>query len=227
MNETDPPQPDQDAEDAADDATSAGDIIAASAIPQDALAAKLEALLFVHSKPVSARRLAELVEITSVIPIKQALEFLARRYDETGSAFSLQNLAQGYMLTTRPEHDDLLKKLVREREAQKLSPATLEALAIIAYKQPISRTELENIRGAGVDHLVRALLDRGLVKVGDRDGSKPGAPALYVTTAEFLRAFGLKSISELPTEADLSAGAQDAGDAEVEQAEADDPGQEE
>lgn len=221
-------EPDQQPhEETADDATSAGDIIAASAIPQDALAAKLEALLFVHSKPVSARRLAELVEITSVIPVKQALEFLARRYDETGSAFSLQNLAQGYMLTTRPEHDDLLKKLVREREAQKLSPATLEALAIIAYKQPISRTELENIRGAGVDHLVRALLDRGLVKVGDRDGSKPGAPALYVTTAEFLRAFGLKSIGELPTEADLSAGAQDAGDADVEQAEAADPGQEE
>lgn len=221
-------EPDQQPhEETADDATSAGDIIAASAIPQDALAAKLEALLFVHSKPVSARRLAELVEITSVIPIKQALEFLARRYDETGSAFSLQNLAQGYMLTTRPEHDDLLKKLVREREAQKLSPATLEALAIIAYKQPISRTELENIRGAGVDHLVRALLDRGLVKVGDRDGSKPGAPALYVTTAEFLRAFGLKSIGELPTEADLSAGAQDAGDADVEQAQAADPGQEE
>lgn len=221
MNEPDQ----QPQEETADDATSAGDIIAASAIPQDALAAKLEALLFVHSKPVSARRLAELVEITSVIPIKQALEFLAKRYDETGSAFSLQNLAQGYMLTTRPEHDDLLKKLVREREAQKLSPATLEALAIIAYKQPISRTELENIRGAGVDHLVRALLDRGLVKVGDRDASKPGAPALYVTTAEFLRAFGLKGISELPTEADLSAGAQDAGDAEVEQAEAGDPGQ--
>lgn len=221
-------EPDQQPhEETADDATSAGDIIAASAIPQDALAAKLEALLFVHSKPVSARRLAELVEITSVIPIKQALEFLARRYDETGSAFSLQNLAQGYMLTTRPEHDDLLKKLVREREAQKLSPATLEALAIIAYKQPISRTELENIRGAGVDHLVRALLDRGLVKVGDRDGSKPGAPALYVTTAEFLRAFGLKSIGELPTEADLSAGAQDAGDADVEQTQAADPGQEE
>src|SRR5690606_7180121 len=125
------PQPDHATEDAADDATSAGDIIAASAIPQDALAAKLEALLFVHSKPVSARRLAELVEITSVIPVKQALEFLARRYDQTGSAFSLQNLAQGYMLTTRPEHDELLKKLVREREAQKLSPATLEALAII------------------------------------------------------------------------------------------------
>ncbi|MBX3474850.1 MAG: SMC-Scp complex subunit ScpB [Planctomycetes bacterium] len=222
MNEPDNPQ-----EETADDATSAGDIIAASAIPQDALAAKLEALLFVHSKPVSARRLAELCDIASVIPVKQALEFLGRRYDQSGSAFSLQNLAQGYLLTTRPEHDDLLKKLVREREAQKLSPATLEALAIIAYKQPISRTELENIRGAGVDHLVRNLLDRGLVKVGDRDAGKPGAPALYVTTAEFLRAFGLRSLSELPTQADLSAGESDAGEAEVEQAEADSPEQDE
>jgi len=218
MNEPDLPQ-----EEAADDATSAGDIIAASAIPQDALAAKLEALLFVHNKPVSARRLAELLDLTSVIPVKQALEYLEKRHENSGSAFTLQNLAQGYMLTTRPEHDDLLKKLVREREAQKLSPATLEALAIIAYKQPISRTDLENIRGAGVDHLVRNLLDRGLVKVGERDGSKPGAPALYVTTAEFLRAFGLKALGELPTEADLSTGTSDAGDAEVDQAQAGDP----
>lgn len=222
MNEPDQPQ-----EEAADDATSAGDIIAASAIPQDALAAKLEALLFVHSKPVSARRLAELVDLTSVIPVKQALEYLARRHEQGGSAFTLQNLAQGYLLTTRPEHDDLLKKLVREREAQKLSPATLEALAIIAYKQPIGRIELENIRGAGADHLVRNLLDRGLVKVGERDGSKPGSPALYVTTAEFLRAFGLKSLSELPTEADVSAGNPDAGDADVEEAQASNPDEEE
>ncbi len=189
----------------ADDATSAGDIIAAGAIPQDALAAKLEALLFVHSRPVSARRLSELVGITSVIPVKQALDLLTRRYSEHGSAFTLQNLAAGYQLTTRPEHDALLNQLVREREAQKLSPATLEALAIIAYKQPIGRNELENIRGAGSDHLVRALMDRGLVKVTERDTSKPGSPALYGTTAEFLRAFGLRSLSELPSEGDLAA----------------------
>lgn len=195
-----------------------------NAIPQDALAAKLEALLFVHSKPVSARRLAELAEIASVIPIRQALEFLAARYEQSGSAFSVQNLAAGYQLTTRPEHDAMLKKLVREREAQKLSPATLEALAIIAYKQPIGRAELENIRGAGADHLVRNLLDRGLIKVGERDSSKPGHAALYVTTAEFLRAFGLKSLGELPTQADLSADATEAGEADVEEASAQAPG---
>lgn len=175
------------------------------ALPQDALAAKLEALLFVHSKPVSTRRLAELVGLNSVIPVNQALELLQARYARHGSAFELQELAKGFQLTTRPEHDDLLKQLVREREAQRLSPATLEALAIIAYKQPISRGELENIRGAGSDHLVRALMDRGLVKVTERDSSKPGNPALYGTTAEFLRAFGLRAISELPTEGDLAA----------------------
>lgn len=206
----------------ADDATAAGDVIAASALPQDALAAKLEALLFVHSRPVAARRLAELVGLTSVIPVKQALELLHRRYEEMGSAFTLQELAKGYQLTTRPEHDALLGQLVRQREAQKLSPATLEALAIIAYKQPLSRNELENIRGAGSDHLVRALMDRGLVKVTERDTSKPGNPALYGTTAEFLRAFGLRSISELPQEGDLAAPDIDddeADEAEIEQAE--------
>ena len=188
-----------------DDATSAGNVIAGSAMPQDALAARLEALLFVHSRPVAARRLAELVGLTSVIPVKQALELLQSRYTEQGSAFTLQELAKGFQLTTRPEHDELLNQLVREREAQKLSPATLEALAIVAYKQPIGRNDLDNIRGAGSDHLVRSLLDRGLIKVAIRDTSKPGNPALYGTTAEFLRAFGLRSISELPSEGDLAA----------------------
>ena len=209
-----------------DDATSAGDVIAGSALPQDALAARLEALLFVHSRPVSARRLAELVGLTSVIPVKQALELLQKRYDEFGSAFNLQELAKGYQLTTRPEHDELLSQLVRQREAQKLSPATLEALAIIAYKQPLGRQELENIRGAGSDHLVRALLDRNLVKVVERDSSKPGNPALYGTTAEFLRAFGLRSISELPQEGDLAAPNidDDEDEAEIDEAEISAPG---
>lgn len=204
----------------ADDATSAGDVIAASALPQDTLAAKLEALLFVHSRPITTRRMAELVGLTSVIPVNQALELLQKRYEEMGSAFTLQELAKGFQLTTRPEHDPLLSQLVRQREAQKLSPATLEALAIIAYKQPLSRNDLENIRGAGSDHLVRALMDRGLVKVTQRDTSKPGNPALYGTTAEFLRAFGLRSISELPQEGDLAApNIDDEEEAEIEEAE--------
>lgn len=207
-----------------DDATAAGSVISGAALPQDTLAARLEALLFVHSRPVAARRLAELVGLTSVIPVKQALELLQKRYEELGSAFTLQELAQGYQLTTRPEHDELLRQLVREREAQKLSPATLEALAIIAYKQPLGRGELENIRGAGSDHLVRALLDRGLIKVAERDGSRPGAPALYGTTAEFLRAFGLRSISELPSEGDLAAPNVDEDEAEIEEAEINAPG---
>jgi segregation and condensation protein B len=170
---------------------------------------------------VAARRLAELVGLTSVIPIKQALELLQRRYDAHGSAFTLQDVAKGYQLTTRPEHYELLKQLVREREAQKLSPATLEALAIIAYKQPIGRADLDNISGAGSDHLVRNLLDRGLIKVTERDSTK-GNAALYGTTAEFLRAFGLRSISELPTEGDLAAPTDSDGDDEgpsVEEAE--------
>lgn len=174
-------------------------------MPQDALSTRVEALLFVHHKPLTNRRLADILDLQSVIPVNQALESLQKRYFETGNAFTLQNLAQGWQLTTRPEHDTMLAKLVRQKEAQKLSPATLEGLAVIAYKQPIGRQELENIRGAGSDHIVRALLDRGLVKVTERDTTKPGNAALYGTTAEFLRAFGLRSISELPQEGDLVA----------------------
>ncbi|MHC4839639.1 MAG: SMC-Scp complex subunit ScpB [Planctomycetota bacterium] len=182
-----------------------GDKLPAGPMPQDALATKVEALLFVHHKPLTNRRLADILGLQSVIPVNQALEALQKRYLDTGNAFTLQNLAQGWQMTTRPEHEGMLGKLVRQKEAQKLSPATLEAVAIIAYKQPIGRLELENIRGVGSDHLVRALLDRGLIKVTERDSTKPGNPAMYGTTGEFLRAFGLRSISELPQEGDLVA----------------------
>ena len=180
---------------------------------------RIEALLFVHAKPISARRIADLLGVASVIPVKQSLSALNARYDSTGSAVTIQEIAQGYQLTTRPEHDEILNQLVREREAQKLSPSAMEVLAIVAYKQPISRVDIESIRGAGSDHLVRALLDRGVIAVTDR-APKPGSPALYGTTAEFLRAFGLKSLSELPREGDLSVAAEgSAGDASVEQSE--------
>lgn len=201
----------------ADDATQVGDAVSASFMPSDAMASKIEALLFVHSKPISARRIADLLEVPSVIPVKQSLALLAKRYDDVGSAFALQELANGYQLTTRPEHDGLLHKLVREREAQKLSPAALECLAVIAYKQPISRLDIESIRGSGSDHLVRALLERGFIQVAERD-SKRGNAALYGTTAEFLRAFGLRTISELPRQADLATPAPE-GEPAVEQVE--------
>ncbi|MCC6573022.1 MAG: SMC-Scp complex subunit ScpB [Planctomycetes bacterium] len=206
-----------------DDDTTIGDVLSASSMPQEAMMTRIEALLFVHAKPISARRIADLLGVGSVIPVKQSLAALAARYDSTGSAMSIQELAAGYQLTTRPEHNDLLAQLVREREAQKLSPAALEVLAIIAYKQPLSRVDIESIRGAGSDHLMRALLDRGLVAVTERS-NKPGAAALYGTTAEFLRAFGLKALGELPREGDLSVpDSANAGDAAVEQSEAKTP----
>ncbi len=205
----------------ADDATQVGDAISASFMPSDAMASKIEALLFVHAKPISARRIADLLEVPSVIPVKQTLALLAKRYDEMGSAFALQELAAGYQLTTRPEHDVLLNKLVREREAQKLSPAALECLAVIAYKQPISRLDIESIRGSSSDHLVRALIERGFIQVSERDKNR-GNAALYGTTGEFLRAFGLRSQSELPRQADLAAPAAE-GEPAVDQVEVKDP----
>lgn len=209
----------------ADDATQVGDSLSASFMPPDAMAARIEALLFVHGRPISARRIADLLEVPSVIPVKQCLALLARRYDDLGSAFSLQELAQGYQLTTRPEHDALLNKLVREREAQKLSPAVLECLAVIAYKQPISRLDIESIRGSSSDHLVRALLERGFIQVSERDKNR-GNAALYGTTGEFLRAFGLKSLGELPRQQDLAslvAAQEGAGEAEVDEVQVQDP----
>lgn len=171
-----------------------------------ALAARMEALLFVSPRPVSARRLADLLGTQGVIPIRQAAEFLTRTYE--GRAFTLAKLAGGYQILTRPEFEGEVLKLQKQKKAQKLTPGALEALAVIAYKQPITRNDIDAIRGVSSDHHIRALAERNLIKiVGRKEGGGfgiGGAPALYGTTTQFLNEFGLQSVSELPVTEDLS-----------------------
>ncbi|MCA8940254.1 MAG: SMC-Scp complex subunit ScpB [Planctomycetes bacterium] len=177
-----------------------------SAEDAQALSLRMEALLFVSAKPMSARRLSELLETGgSVIPIRQAAALVAERCH--GHAYELKEFGGGYQLMTKPEYEEVVLLLQRQRKAQKLTPGALETLSVIAYKQPITRNELDGIRGVSSDHHIRTLSEHDLIKVVGRTESKGfgnAGAALYGTTNGFLNAFGLKTLSELPTSSDMN-----------------------
>jgi segregation and condensation protein B len=158
------------------------------------LTARVESVLFVAEEPLSAHRLAEALEVTSG-QIEQALDALARNYD--GRGLRLQRVDGCVQLTTAPEAAPHIERFLGLEARVHLSQAALEALAIVAYRQPITRPEIEEIRGVGSDSVLRTLLSAGLIdRVGRADGV--GRPFLYGTTAEFLQHFGLQSLDELP-----------------------------
>jgi segregation and condensation protein B len=163
----------------------------------DQLKRGLEAVLFTLDEPITLGRLKDLFPGSKPEEIRSALAELGRGYDEGGHAFALQEIAGGWQLLTRPEHADIIGKLKKAKADRKLSAAALETLAIIAYKQPIRRVDVEAIRGAASGDLIRALMERNLVKIAGRD-EVPGSPLTYGTTKEFLDTFGINSTEDLP-----------------------------
>ncbi len=158
------------------------------------LTARLEALLFVAPEPVSARQLAQALEMP-VREVEQALSELAE--DLRARGLRLQQHRGRWQLTTAPELAPLVERFLGLEATSRLSRAALETLAIIAYRQPISRPQVDAIRGVNSDGVIRSLLSKGLIEeVGRAEG--PGRPILYGTTAAFLQAFGLASLDELP-----------------------------
>jgi segregation and condensation protein B len=159
----------------------------------------LEAILFVAPEPVSAGRLEEL---TAGIRregerVKDVLVELAREYEDEERSFTIRQVAEGYQLRTREIYASWIRKLYQTRRSVFLSKPALETLAIIAYKQPVTRAEIEAIRGVAVDGLLKSLLDRELIKIaGQKD--VVGRPYLYRTCRKFLEHFGLGSLSDLP-----------------------------
>ncbi len=156
----------------------------------------LESLLFVNEKPISIAELKEVVEAESK-EIERALEEIAAEYKSRGSGICVVKVAGGYQMCSSPENEVWIKKMYRERNRQKLSRAALETLAIIAYKQPITKMEIEAIRGVNIDGVVRHLLKLGLIKYAGRK-DVVGRPFLYITTRKFLEYFGLNSLKDLP-----------------------------
>jgi segregation and condensation protein B len=165
---------------------------------RDESRAVLYALLFASDRPLSAVRLAEALGDTDSEIVVNLLVELRDEIDAQNLPFLLKEIAGGYQLITRPEFGPYIRKLFQIKKKNSLSRAVLETLAIVAYKQPITRAEVESIRGVSVSYAFEILQERRLVKVAGI-AETPGRPKIYRTTDEFLIHFGLKSLKELPS----------------------------
>jgi segregation and condensation protein B len=157
----------------------------------------LEAVLFVSDEPLSTTVLAQALEADRR-SVEEALVDLASSYEDRESGVVLRNVAGGWRLTTHPATSPAVERFVLSSRHVRLTRASLETLAIVAYKQPVTRHQVSAIRGVNSDGVLRALVDRGLVVDVGRDET-PGRPMLYGTTAEFLERLGLASLSDLPS----------------------------
>jgi segregation and condensation protein B len=162
----------------------------------------LAALLFVASEPLSKGRLSQLVGGLSEKRVLEALANLNRRVAAAGLPWELREIAGGWQIFTTPDVGETVALLGKSRKDEKLSGAGLETLAIVAYRQPVTKAEIEAIRGVQVGPILRTLVDRGMVKVGGRSDD-PGHPLLYVTTRKFLDTFALASLDDLPRDGEL------------------------
>ncbi|SLM48654.1 putative chromosome segregation and condensation protein B [Nitrospira japonica] len=180
-----------------EEAVVAPDAVAAHASDQMELTAILEALLFVSGEPMPLARLATTIGTVSKAEVQQALNNLREQLAHDGRGIQLVQVAGGYRLATKADCAPWLKRLEKAKTAQRLSRSALESLAIIAYKQPLVRAEVEEIRGVETSGVIRTLLERKLVRIVGRK-EVPGRPIMYGTTKYFLEHFGLQDLSQLP-----------------------------
>ncbi len=167
-----------------------------TALDEAELPRALEAVLFSAGEPVTIRDLAELLEF-GVHDVRAAVEKLREEYVDQDRSFRIEDISGGVQIMTVPQYDPWLRRLHSKQSSSRLSPAALETLAIIAYKGPITKAELENIRGVQCSPTIKTLLDRNFIRIS---GKAPGLgrPFLYHTTALFLESFGLGSLKDLP-----------------------------
>lgn len=163
----------------------------------DKLKKILESLLFVSEIPLSPKRVASFVKDATAEEVQKALAALREEINQMDRSFQVLEIAEGYQLVTRPEYHKWAKELYKVISKTRLSKASMEALAIIAYKQPVTRAEVEAIRGVEVSNLIQSLLEKKMVRILGR-AETPGRPLLYGTTHEFLIHFGLRDLSDLP-----------------------------
>ena len=157
----------------------------------------VEALLFASEAPVEAERIQEVLGLPSAGQARELVQLLVERLDGQGRALQIIEVGGGYRLVTRPEVAPWLVKLARSRTRSRLSRSALETLAIIAYRQPASRPDIDAVRGVNSEAVLDNLLDRRMVRIAGRKDS-PGRPFLYETTRDFLVAFGLRDLTDLP-----------------------------
>jgi segregation and condensation protein B len=157
----------------------------------------VEAMLFASDVPLEAERIREVLDLENAAAARGLAEELIARYEADPRGLAIVQVGGGYRMVTRPELAPWLVRLARARTRVRLSRPALETLAIIAYKQPVSRPELDAVRGVNSDAVLDNLLERRLIRIGGRKEA-PGRPFLYETTREFLVAFGLRDLNDLP-----------------------------
>jgi len=157
----------------------------------------VEALILASPEPLSAKRLGDIVPGLKTASARELVAELTKEYAEQGRGFEIWEVAGGYQLRTRPDLSGYVRELHRER-ALRLSRAALETLSVVAYKQPVTRAEVEQVRGVDVGAVIRSLVERKLIKIaGHRE--VPGRPIVYATARRFLEVFGLGNLEDLPT----------------------------
>jgi len=166
----------------------------------------IEALLFGTDEPLGVRQIVDIFGMpgegesplsVTADEVIAAIEELNREYEQAGRSVRIVHVAGGYQFATKPEFAPWLGRMLREKSRRKLSVSALETLAVIAYKQPVTKPEIETIRGVNADYVLRTLLERSLVAIVGR-ASTPGRPLLYGTTREFLKHFGVNDLADLP-----------------------------
>ncbi len=160
-------------------------------------AATVEALLVASDKPLTPQKLSQLGELGGVRNVRKAVDALNARYEQVGGAFRVAEIAGGYQIQTLPEYNDVVSRLVAARKEARLSQAAMETLAIVAYRQPVLRADIEAIRGVACGEVLRGLMEKSLARIAGR-AEEIGRPLLYGTTRRFLEVFGLPGLADLP-----------------------------
>ena len=164
---------------------------------RDPKLARLEAAFMLADEPLTLRRLVDVVGFADGAEARNTIDRLRELLESGASAFQIEEIAGGYQFLTRPEYHPWLTRLRRTGHELRLTSASMETLAVIAYKQPIMRADVEKIRGVACAEIVRHLMEKGLVRIAGRHDSL-GRPQLYGTTKQFLQAFGLNTLKDLP-----------------------------
>lgn len=167
-----------------------------ASMSEQALKSVLEAILFAASEPISLKQFQAVLSGLDARTLRKVLDTLRDDYQEMERSFHLAEIANGYQICTRPQYSEWIQKFYTQQVRVTLSPPALETLAIVAYKQPVTRADVAAIRGVNSDSVLNSLIEKGLVSIA---GRKAGRSLLFSTTDEFLQQFGLKDASELPS----------------------------
>jgi len=164
---------------------------------------RLLALIYASPEPLTSRRLTKLLERPDPKRVAASLERVQEQLASTELPLELKKIAGGWRVLTAEDLDGVVGELVASRRTERMSPASLETLAVVAYRQPVTKAEIEAIRGVNAGPMIRSLVDRGLVKVVGR-AKQPGSPLQYGSTTDFLDRFGLGSLKDLPRDDELA-----------------------